>query len=334
MALCAAKLGDRQLLAKHLLNALAVAKTAQHKQQLYEISLRYGFIDLYNTQLRRWSGKVALSLGYDRHPVLLDINGGVGAPLANSDAMYLASEINLEYNPSRHAGFSANVSDIHYQSDTVFSKNNYRSIEVKPRLSLIGSSLQAQLYFGQSRSQLDEVNFFGVNTAGLLLGWTLSPRWQLKLAVHYKKYRSLDERYAYLSGSELDRRIGLRFLKPGFNMEWEIGRQSNDRDDYYEAGALSQSYSPTRRDGGLTLQWQLQPRLWLSSMLQYRVSDYPEVQNKPHNDQRWSASAGMLVPLSPVWSFHLNYQRFDNRSNVSDFVYDTYHVLTGMGYRF
>lgn len=338
LALCAAKLDDRQRLATHLLNALALAQTQSHKQQLYDISQRYGFSDLYDTQLRRLGGNLRVSLGYDKHPVWLDINGNTNSAAQTTNgaaqqksASYLSSDFNLEYNPSRYTGISAEVSDIRYEPGSNYTSYDYRRLELKPRLSLAGPVFQGQLYLGHSWSHLGDRKFQSDAKAGLLLGWTLSTPWQIKLALHYQDHASQDIRYQYLSGHEIDRVIGLSYLKPDFRVEAEYGRQSNDRADYYEGQSLSQSYSPQRWYGGLNLQVRLRATLWLSSALQYRKSHYHTPQ---HTDRRWLASAGLLAPLSPVWSAHLSYQRFDNRSSASEFVYDTYHILTGLGYRF
>ena len=339
MALCGGKLNNRQLVAKHLSNALPVAKTTRHKQQLYQISQHYGFDELYSSQLRRWSGKLEISLGQDNNVILQESTSNTGTIASGTSAAYVTSLLNLSFNPARYIGISALAYDIKYESGEELKQNNYRIFELKPRLSVTGTNRQWQLYVSRAWSKLGDEPFLFDNNVGTTFGWQFSPRWQTKLGYHYRDHESQTTEYQHLTGNEVNSSLSLSYLRSSLTLALEYGSQSNDREDHYqttESGEqkLLESFSPQRWYSSFDVRWQLWSKLGVHLHLLYRESDYPQADTQMRADQRWFADASLLYSLSPAWSVHLIYQRVDNRSNLERYDYDTYHVLSGLGYRF
>ena len=336
MALCAAKLDDKDLLAKHLLIVAPLVKSERYRQQLNNIAQPFGLQSLLIKPVSHVNVNFDFSLGRQTNINLQLIAPNLsGANINNADANFTYSQLQIqrEWSPTLSLWFS--LQDMAFQtSNAVVRNNNYRVFTVSPRYRFRSAISDVSLNFSAVHTDIADRSF---QTQAVIQANALyiHNNWRNGVYFQQRSLYSTDKSYRYLQGREVSLGyMSVRNTSQSVN-KFQLGVIRNNREDYYDTSGtvLLESYSPTIINAQLDTNYRVRTRLTAHASLLYRVETYAAQQNlEKRRDRRQGISLGLTQEMNHDWSLLLNYQAYFLNSTQSKYEYDSRLLMLGTRY--
>ncbi|WP_197513302.1 tetratricopeptide repeat protein [Acidihalobacter aeolianus] len=277
----------------------------------------------------RWVGFANLGGGYDNNVSLLSRSSLIAAAgQGSSFVQFLAGAIGqITGTPDHGLKVIGTVYHVSYPALNTYNQTLLR-VGLAYRQPLSGWITEGAGYVNYS--YLHGAAFEQFNSLELK-GWHVLPNhWRLGLKYRYSRITGMST-YAYLSGSQQQARVELRWhangldLRTGYEIEWN--QRSN-----LAIGTQFYSASPTRNELYLRADWPVTARTKLFTHLSYQHSRYdsPDVTlqgatlvSKTRVDDRYLESLGAQYRLFPRWYLVGEYQHTHANSTFSIYSYDS-----------
>lgn len=336
MALCAAKMNDRDLLAKHLILVAPLVSDERHKRQLNNIATAFGLQAMLKRQsLHYLSSYIDLALGRQFRIVLqqFDPNSSTVTPanIEETDANYLFTNLNVDYRWHANFALRFNLQDLAYQSEQSFvRKYSYRTIQLTP--SYVFDSGHTRWSANLSAIHNDLANASLQNQAVVLLkAMARRKTWRAGIYAQHRSIFVTDASYHYLQGEETTWGLQAKRHTAHWQMIVDASYSNNDRADFHSGSGASesiQSYSPIVQRLRLDNAYRFNHRHSANINLSYRRDRYPtQMTSSPRQDTNLSYGCGFTHVLNAHWQFLLNYQEVKNNSKLDLYSYHSHLIL-------
>jgi len=336
MALCAANLNDRNLLAKHLIIVAPLVSDERHKRQLNNIATAFGLQAMLKTQSQQYlSSYIDLALGRQFKIVLqqFDPNSSTVTPanIEETDANYLYTGLNIDYHWQANFALRFNLQDVAYQSENaIVRKYSYRTIQLTP--SYVFDSGHTLWSANLSAVHNDLANASLQNqTVVLLKAMAKRKTWRVGIYAQHRSIFVTDASYHYLQGEETT--WGSQAIRhtSHWQMTVDASYSANNRSDFHSGSGASetiQSYSPLVQRLRLDNAYRFNNRNSANINLSYRYDRYPQLAtSSARQDTNLSYGCGFTHRLNSHWQFLLNYQEVKNNSKLDLYSYHSQLVL-------
>jgi len=342
MALCAAKLQDRELLAKHLIIVAPLVTSNRYREQLVNIAQPFGLQDLLQQSKPRLRGQFDFAIGRQYQIVLqLDQNNSTITPATNTraDANYLYSGLNLNFHWNKMVSTQFVIQDVSYQSNQQQIKNyDYRNFILSPTFQLQSESSVWSASFSAIHTDLANRSFQN-QTVILLKAMVIRGSWRAGPYLQHRSLYSTDSNYLYLQGREFTSGVLATRNTSHWSLSLDGSVSGNEREDFYSdingdgIDEFVQSYSPRVTRLSLDTRYRLTARLSLLIDAKYQVDHYPRHQLPQRRDHQRIYSFGLQQEFNSRWQLLLNYQGVDHNSTNTLYEYNSHLMFLAMRYK-
>jgi len=332
MALCAAKLNDKELLSKHLIIVSPLVSSQRYRDQLLNIATEYELQDLlYNSPSRLVSQfDIAIGRQYKIALQQIDSNNLNLAPVnkTQADANYVYSGFNVDYQWHKNLSTQLSIQDIsYYSAQRQLREYNYRQFSITPTFQFRNTETTWSASFSAVHSDLADRSF---QNQSVIVLKTLSNfnSWSAGLYLRHRSLFSTDPNYRYLQGRDYGIGTLVNRTAPNWSINLDISLSENNREDYRVAvttgnDAIFQSYSPKVGQFASEARYRFNSYLSLLLNLLYRVDRYPDDMETQRRDHRGVYGLGLQQAINKHWQVLLNYQRIQQNSTLTPFDFDS-----------